>query len=74
MTAGEWSSLISFAMAPLSCSEQEGSEKFKMKIYFTSGIRTHAQHSATDKSALYTALPHWLDIKWSFIVLQYPDL
>ena len=33
--------LISFATAPLTCSERGGSEKFKMKIYASSGIRTH---------------------------------
>ena len=43
MTTGEWSCLISFAWYPLSCSERRGgSEKFKMKIYVSSGIRTHA--------------------------------
>ena len=59
--------MISFALAPLSCSEQKGSEKFKMKIYVFSGIRTHARHSTTGKSALKTARLHWLYIKWSFI-------
>ena len=43
MTSGEWTCLISFATAPLTCSERRGSEKFKMKIYVSSGIRTHAQ-------------------------------
>ena len=33
--------LISFATAPLTCSERGGSEKFKMKIYVSSEIRTH---------------------------------
>ena len=33
MTSGEWTCLISFATAPLTCSERGGSEKFKMKIY-----------------------------------------
>ena len=33
MTTGEWSCLISFTLAPLTCSEREGSEKFKLKIY-----------------------------------------
>ena len=43
MTTGEWSCLISFAWDPLTCSERRGgSEKFKMKIYVSSGIRTHA--------------------------------
>ena len=42
MTSGEWTCLISFATAPLICSERGGSEKFKMKIYVSSGIRTHA--------------------------------
>ena len=40
MTSGEWT-LISFATAPLTCSERGGSEKSKMKIYVSSGIRTH---------------------------------
>ena len=57
MTTGEWSCLISFTWAPLTCSEQGGSEKFKMKIYVTSGARTHAtplhdrKVSALDRSA-----------------------
>ena len=33
--------LESFATAPFTCSERGGSEKFKMKIYVSSGIRTH---------------------------------
>ena len=41
MTSGEWTCLILFATAPLTCSERGGSEKFKMKIYVSSGIRTH---------------------------------
>ena len=41
MTSGESSCLISFARATLTCSERGGSEKFKMKIYVSSGIRTH---------------------------------
>ena len=41
-TSGEWTCLISFATAPLTCSERGGCEKFKMKIYVSSGIRTHA--------------------------------
>ena len=41
MTSGESTCLISFATAPLTCSERGGSEKFKMKIYVSSGIRTH---------------------------------
>ena len=41
MTSGEWTCLISFATAPLTCSERGGSEKFKMKIFVSSGIRTH---------------------------------
>ena len=56
MTTGEWSCLISFAWAPLSCSERRGSEKFKMKIYVSSGIRTHATPPMTGESALYKAL------------------
>ena len=43
MTTGEWSCLIWFAWDPLTCSERRGgSEKFKMKIYVSSGIGTHA--------------------------------
>ena len=41
MTTGEWSCLISFTWAPLTCSKRGGNEKFKMKIYVSSGIRTH---------------------------------
>ena len=41
MTSGEWTCLISFVTALLTCSERGGSEKFKMKIYVSSGIRTH---------------------------------
>ena len=57
MTTGEWSCLISFTWAPLTCSERGGSEKFKMKIYVSSGIRTHTASvhdrrvSALDRSA-----------------------
>ena len=56
MTTGEWSCLMSFTWAPLTCSERGGSEKFKMK-YVSSGIRTHTmpvhdrQGSALDRSA-----------------------
>ena len=41
MTSGEWTCLISFATAPLTCSERGRSEKFKMKMYVSSGIRTY---------------------------------
>ena len=41
MTSGEWTCLISFATVPLTCLERGGSEKFKMKIYVSSGIRHH---------------------------------
>ena len=57
MTPGEWTCLISFATAPLTSSERGGSEKFKMKIYVSSGIRTHTSPvhdrrvSALDRSA-----------------------
>ena len=37
----EWSCLISFAWDPLSCSEQAWIEKFKIKIYVSSGIQTY---------------------------------
>ena len=56
MTTGEWSCLISFTWAPLTCSERRRSEKFKMKMYVSSGIRTHTtpadrKVSALDRSA-----------------------
>ena len=57
MTTGEWSCLISFTWAPLTCSERGGSEKFKMKIDVSRGIRTHTapvhdrKVSALDRSA-----------------------
>ena len=51
MTTGEWSCLISFAWDPLSCSEQAGIEKFKMKIYVCSGIRTHQLRATTSDTA-----------------------
>ena len=41
MTSGEWTCLISFPTAPLTCSERGGCEKFKMKKNVASGIRTH---------------------------------
>ena len=50
MTSGEWTCLISFATAPLTCSERGGSEKFKMKIYVSSGIRTHTPASPRQES------------------------
>ena len=40
-TTGEWPCLISFTWASLTCSERGGSEKFKIKMYVSSGIRTH---------------------------------
>ena len=46
MTTGAWSWLISFAWAPLSCSER------KIKIYVSSGVRTHATTLMTCESAL----------------------
>ena len=74
MTTGEWSCLISFAWDRLSCSEQAGIEKFKMKIYVSSGIRTHQLRAKTSDTAPYTARPRWLDINWVFLVLVYPGL
>ena len=58
MTSGEWTCLISFATAPLTCSERGGSEKFKMKIYVSSGIRTHTGQSTTGKSQRLRPLGH----------------
>ena len=57
MTTGEWSCLISFTWAPLTCSGRGGSENFKIKIYVSSWIRTHTtaiydrKVSALDRSA-----------------------
>ena len=57
MTTGEWSCLLSFTWAPLTCSERVGSEKCKMKIYVSSRIRNHTTSvhdrkvSALDRSA-----------------------
>ena len=58
MTSGEWTCLISFATAPLTCSERGGSEKFKMKIYVSSGIRTHTRQSTTGKLQRLRPLGH----------------
>ena len=66
MTSGELTCLISFATAPLTCSERGGIEKFKMKKYVSSGIRTH---TTTGKSPL-TARPRGLDGDQWFNVLQ----
>ena len=41
MTSGEWTCLISFATAPLTCSERGGSEKFKMKYRSAAGFEPH---------------------------------
>ena len=57
LTTGECSCLISFTWDPLTCSERGWSEKFKMKIFVSSGIRTHTtpvhdrKVSAFDRSA-----------------------
>ena len=62
MTSGEWTCLISFATAPLTCSERGGSEKFKMKIYVSSWIRTHTPPVHDRKvAAPWTARPRGLD-------------
>ena len=58
MTSGEWTCLISFATAPLTCSERGGSKKFKMKIYVSSGIRTLTRQSTTGKSQRLRPLGH----------------
>ena len=66
MTTGEWSCLISFTWTPLTCSERGGSEKFKMKIYVSSGIRTHTtpvhdrKVSALDCSATLVSILKWI--------------
>ena len=57
MTSSELTCLISFATAPLTCSERRGSENFKMKIYLSNGIQTRTtpvqgrKVSALDRSA-----------------------
>ena len=57
MTTGEWSCLISFTWAPLTCSDRGGSETLKITIYVSSGIRTQTtpvndrKVSALDRSA-----------------------
>ena len=70
MNTGEWSCLISFALSLLSCSERGGSEKFKIKIYDFSGIRTQARHFATGKSAVKTTRSRRLDEDLWFNVLK----
>ena len=74
MTSCEWSCLISFTRAPLICSERRGSEKFKMKIYGSSGIRTHTapvhdrKVSALDSSATlvrYQVKHYSLTVFWN---------
>ena len=58
MTSGAWTCLISFATAPLTCSERGGSEKFKMKIYVSSGIRTHTPPVHDRKGLVYKYLQY----------------
>ena len=66
MTTCEWSCLISFAWAPLSCSEQTWSKKFKMKIYVSSGIRTPAMphHDRWNRALNQSATAPWW---WSMV-------
>ena len=58
MTTGEWSCLISFTWAPLTCSERGGSEKFKMKIYVPAGFEPAPRQSMTGKSERLRPLGH----------------
>ena len=53
MTSGEWACLISFATAPLTCSEGGGSEEFKIKIdaYMAPAGFELTQRDTTGKSA-----------------------
>ena len=57
MTSGEWTCLISFATAPLTCLERGRSEKFKMKICLQRDSNPHPASprqdscSALDRSA-----------------------
>ena len=52
MTTVEWSCLISYAWDQLSCSEQPGIEKFKMKMYVSSGFEPTRHHATTSETAL----------------------
>ena len=62
MTSGEWTCLISFATAPLTCSERGGSEKIQNENIFLQRIRTHAPPVHDMKvAALQTARPRGLD-------------
>ena len=65
MTSGEWTCLISFATALLTCSERGGSEKFKMKIYVSGGDSN--PHPASPRQESCSALDHsdgdqWLNV------------
>ena len=57
MTTGEWSCLISFTWAPLTCSEREGSEKIQNENICFQRDSTHTapvhdrKVSALDRSA-----------------------
>ena len=59
ITSGEWTCLISYATAPLTCSERRGSEKFKMKIYghawfHLHGLRWPVRHGEGAKNSRWT--------------------
>ena len=67
--------MISFAWDPLSCSEQAGIENFRMKIYVSRKIRTHATPQPVNQRFKIRPLSHSVKISSGvFIVLQSPDL
>ena len=68
MTTGEWSLLISFIWASLSCLERVGSEKFEMKIYLSSGVERTSDTLRQVNQRL--KLQRWLDDDLWFYVLQ----
>ena len=69
MTKGEWSCLISFTWNPLFLFGQAGIEKFQMKIYVSSGIRTQATPRNDQWNSTLDARPRWIDIKWGIYSL-----
>ena len=75
VTTGEWSCLITFTWAPPTYSERGGSEKFKIKIYVFSGIRTHATRLHDRKVCALDRSTTLVRYKVEYcIVLQYSDI
>ena len=65
MTSGECLCLISFATAPLTCSVRGGSEKFKMKIHVSSGIRTNTTPVHDRKVSAFDRTGQRSPCKWN---------